>query len=470
MVACCSVVTLRIGSEEHQQKIENHVATTWMAALSNARQRQTDFAVVTTQEREGILDTFARLQAGVACIQRDVMVDFDARVAAINKQFVTELASLEVLVNQAVVGKGDCALLNTWSNQDELADVPRFVQVPLENIQSILEACWSVVTTAELRPSLTREIVNLRKARIVVGNLSKISGIVGDALKVAGDYERNERHGAFRRLGPFGYNFQGKLLETYEDVDFQIFGVAVNNDASLLAASNYSRCTVSVYRLPNMRKLATLGSKGSDRGQFNKPLRLCFTPYETLLVADSDNYRVQEVTMRGDHVRFLQRNDAISSRVMHVTCSAEVIVASYLTGISCFCLFDMQTGNLLRSFAPGQVTQFWDITMTFDGESLLIADGGKKKRLSVFGLDGKFLRTLGDVSSLESPCSIAELPDGRFLVSQIENSQLAIVEDKGTPPTFVVVDAPHPAENIGLVTYANGFVFRWGQNFVQILC
>lgn len=65
-------------------------------------------------------------------------------------------------------------------------------------------------------------------------------------------------------------------------------GICVSLDEQLLAVSNYSANTISVYSLADGCAVRTIG----DAGQFSA-CRICITPNNTILVADGGNKRVQ---------------------------------------------------------------------------------------------------------------------------------------------------------------------------------
>lgn len=443
----------------------------WMVALTNSRQRQAEFDAAIMQEEQCIMEAFRRVQTIVDRIQGRVIAEFNGKVDVIRKTFATELVSIEVLANQAAAGVRTVVheLPNSLT-EDAGTIIPRFAHVPFANVEAILGGCWSIVTKDQLSEQWSVDTVNVKKAQAVVKNVSEIGGIVKTALKTAYANEYERRIACWQRSQTACCPWQGELSGAYE-IDFSIAGLAVNKDASLFAVSDYSGNSVSVFKLPMGETLEKFGEKGSGFGQFDGPLRLCFTLHDTLLVADSNNKRVQEVTFAGNHVRFVQ-SDEITETVLHVTCNADVIVLTQRTIKSWLCVFEMRTGSFLRSFGasgsgPGKLSKFWDTTLTFDGTALLIADS-VVKRISVISLDGTFLRTIGDVSTLELMRGVAELPDGRVVVTEAGNPQLAIVENKDDSLTFVDTKVRSMIGGACLIRFSNGYVFHASGNFVHV--
>jgi hypothetical protein len=77
-------------------------------------------------------------------------------------------------------------------------------------------------------------------------------------------------------------------------------GLAVTDNASLLATSDYEECVLRIFELsPRVKLLNKIGGRGSQPGQLLGPCRLCFTPAGNLLVCELSNNRVQHLTAQG---------------------------------------------------------------------------------------------------------------------------------------------------------------------------
>ena len=129
-------------------------------------------------------------------------------------------------------------------------------------------------------------------------------------------------------------------------------GLAVSLDASHMAVS-HSNHTVSLYSLPGGEHVDTIGSMGEGPLQFNTPAMLCFTAINSILVAECVNQRVQEVTVSGEHVRFIGAG-VIDDRIWSVATNDEVIVVGKCGHTTTDCnrlmLFDAATGAFIRGF------------------------------------------------------------------------------------------------------------------------
>lgn len=81
-------------------------------------------------------------------------------------------------------------------------------------------------------------------------------------------------------------------------------GVAVTRDGRRCIVSNRRSRSLSVYALPSGSHLMSFGESGSGRGQFCAPAGLCVSKSDTVLVAETHNKRVQEVSLTGEHCRY----------------------------------------------------------------------------------------------------------------------------------------------------------------------
>ena len=195
-----------------------------------------------------------------------------------------------------------------------------------------------------------------------------------------------------------------KLITSSDDV----FGLAVSPDGAHMVTSHGDN-TLSVYSLPCGEHLTTFGSIGTNPCQFYYPATLCFTARGTVMVAEACNMRLQEVTLAGEHVRFIGVG-VIDASICGIAANSELIVTgkSDDTTNNRIMMFDAVTGALVRAFgshgyAPGQLMAFCaGIRFTPDGLHIIVAenDGGSaimRSRVSQFSLRGEFVGSLGEL-------------------------------------------------------------------------
>lgn len=138
-------------------------------------------------------------------------------------------------------------------------------------------------------------------------------------------------------------------------------GLAISPDGAWMAVSNYDNGAVGVYALPSGDHVRHIGGPGSDKGKFSGPQKLaflpsgvvthrftvemlhtsrdclllflpetfqaakslfphlknslCIRPAGNLLVVETYTRRLQEVTLTGEHVRFIGAGGHITDSV-----------------------------------------------------------------------------------------------------------------------------------------------------------
>lgn len=464
-------------SFKQQNKIE-HV-TRQFDLLLRAYQRQADFVATAAQHRCEIQDAFVQIKAVVDEIQRDALVDYDGKIEAVCKQLDVNIASAEVYTNQAAVVESAAQQpLGDPSDRTASVSVPHFVHVPLHVLKAVVTACWCYAvsssqswlpeTCAYPQPVLNEYsacIKHVGTLQSQLMQLRKMSETLNDALQHAKEEASAQRDDLVERIS-LVTRWKGKLNKTYK-FGFDISGLAVNKDASLFAVTDCPGNSVTVCQLPSGDTIAKFGDLGSGPGQFNGPYRLCFTPSGTLLIADSQNKRVQELSTTGNHVRSLQSH-AITSQVAHVVCNADV-VQNARSGT--FCVFDMLTGEFLHRFSVPSVIsmgRLHDTALSHDGTRLLLPNA--PFRVYATEVRGQFK---GCSPSLPfEVCSVAELPDGHMVGIDTHQFRLVVLpkleydnsgETRALRPTAATVafvdDTICGASWTLQVRYANGGVF-----------
>ena len=182
-------------------------------------------------------------------------------------------------------------------------------------------------------------------------------------------------------------------------------GIAVSPDCAHIVAS-HSDHTLSVYSLPCGDHIRTFGSEGAGKGQFDWPAMLCFSVAGNILVAEYSNKRVQEITLTGDHVRFIGEG-MIDDPIWGIAANAELIVVGKFACFSTnrIMMFDAVSGAFVRAFGdygdvPGQLMEYCaGARFTPDSRHIIVAESksnGNGGRLSVFTVAGEFVRCIGE--------------------------------------------------------------------------
>ena len=201
------------------------------------------------------------------------------------------------------------------------------------------------------------------------------------------------------------------------------FGLVVSPDSAHMVTS-HSDHTLSVYSLPGGEHTRTFGSDGAGKGQFKCPAKLCFSAAGNILVAEWGNKRVQEVTLTGNHVRFIGVG-VIETQIYGIAANADLILVVKYNGTSNnrIMMFDVVTGACIRAFgdygdAPGQLMRnCFGIRFTPDSRHITLAEsnGRGRGRLSVFTLAGEFVRCIL-VSELKDAGDVEFAANGDIIV------------------------------------------------------
>lgn len=209
-------------------------------------------------------------------------------------------------------------------------------------------------------------------------------------------------------------------------------GLAVFEDSSLLVVTG-READVTFMSLHDGQSHTT-SAPGVRVGQYRFPHKLCMTPAGTVLIADSLNRRVHEITAVGAHVRFLGLG-VLDQPVISVDMHNDLVVAGK-TGSETsdvrsprLVLMSYSTGALVRQFgecgdAPGQLLRVNSVRFTRDGSQLVIAEY-KHARVSLYTVDGAFVRVIGD-ALLRGPRDVVPLDNGTIAVIDMDSNSVFV--------------------------------------------
>lgn len=186
-------------------------------------------------------------------------------------------------------------------------------------------------------------------------------------------------------------------------------GLAITPDGTRMVVSNSGTRQVGVYALPGGESVCMFGGKGKAPGLFEDPHGLCCPSDASILVAESLNCRVQEVTLTGRHVRFIGVGQ-LSDGALRVCCDGECVAVAtrgLTASLGKVVLFDYTSGHVLKAFGTSTIQGSTPVCVAFndDGETLLLGDvrGG---RLSVWSKGGDLIDSLNHATEFACPSSI----------------------------------------------------------------
>ena len=219
-----------------------------------------------------------------------------------------------------------------------------------------------------------------------------------------------DKEGKFlRQFGWYGEN-PGEL-NTPGDVTF------VNEDEILVIDVRNNR--IQQFNVHSGNFINSFGRFGYGFGQFNSPRSVCMDCKGHIIVADY-NHRVQVLTKDG--VPILKFGDRGSEKLhFPVGCAyyKDMFVVAD-SGNGCLKVFD-SSGRFLRKIGEkrnedGQFTNPWRLYVDIHG-NILVGDKNCGY-VQQFTMEGRF--TGRAVTKLNWPSGIAQMPDGRILISDFE--------------------------------------------------
>lgn len=235
------------------------------------------------------------------------------------------------------------------------------------------------------------------------------------------------------------------------DDSIQARGMAISDDGGTAAISR-DNGVVSVYTLPTFEHLRTFSVPVAVANSYCTARKLCFTRADTLLVADYSQSVALEVSLTGDLVRVVGEG-VIDRGICGIDCNQDFIVVSKdnMVDKDHVVLFDFLTGALVRKFGqrgsdPGCIGQNTSaVRLLPDGLHIIVAEwsmasgfslwaqGPENCRLSVFTIDGQFVRCIGeDVAS--TPEDVVFAPNGDVILS--DDKGLAVIAACGGGGSF----------------------------------
>ena len=208
----------------------------------------------------------------------------------------------------------------------------------------------------------------------------------------------------------------------------------MNVDGTLFASVDQTNHSVCIYSLSVAGEhtadavvVGTSGISGSARGQLDNPVFACFVHrngIETLLICDSGNDRVVEVTAAGEFCRAIAVKKGSYAWGIAYCCLTDVIAVS-LNAASAVVLLQYESGavkpevtiGLGRGSGGGQLSQPLGVTFTADGRNILVADFGNHRVSKFSATSGAFIAHVIS-SGICRPRDVLQCEDGSIVVAQ----------------------------------------------------
>lgn len=189
----------------------------------------------------------------------------------------------------------------------------------------------------------------------------------------------------------------------------------------------------------DLEALQSIGTQGTEPGQFQSPRGIAVAPDGTIFVADTGNHRIQHLTPDGD--------------VLQVWGS-----------------YSGSDASLAGTAATGTFNEPWSIAVGPDG-SVYVADTWNS-RVQKFSSQGDYLASWGYFGTAETPLAlwgprgITVDANGRVFVSDTGNKRVVVFDAEGNPLSVIELGFNEP---VGLTIGPDGQLYiadTWNQRVV----
>jgi DNA-binding beta-propeller fold protein YncE len=210
-------------------------------------------------------------------------------------------------------------------------------------------------------------------------------------------------------------------------------GVAVSRDGSTLLLSSFTGSgshAIHEFRVSDGLRLRVIGGAGDGPLQFTHPRQVWVASDGFVFVADFGNDRVQVLTPSLDFHAFV--GVGLLDHPSGVCADDDVIVVS--EDAHRISVFDRGDGALLRrfgSFGSGDGQLMFPVGLCFlPGHRHVAVTDGRNCRVSVFSVDGDFIRHVG-VGELNYPQGVACSAYDELVVADYGHSRVVVFGASG---------------------------------------
>lgn len=361
--------------------------------------------------RVEILDQFEKFKTVVNTAERWALEHFDALVSSSLKQSRAQVEALQIKAQQLVaMCHIDHEHLENPSDPDVHLNVstPAFnfcgIHVISETMRAIRLWCFSLADVP-----VTMGIVSV-DAEVVRQQLTMLKGTkecFERALqkRLQECFLQNVENSAAL---PFEGRFAMEAQLCWNDADElrrNRFDLAVSPDGSLVAITEAKSHSVQLYNVLDGKRIARFGRFGRNPGHFVNPRCVRFTPEGTsVMIVDSGNSRIQEMTVLGKHVRCISGRNVNLPYLLDVNMDVFVVAAGdVMKSVSVFHRF---SGDLMQSFklctnTPSRVLRCHMMNLMPDGNHVAVFDSALGCG-AIYSLNGAIAQMIVTVSQHDS--------------------------------------------------------------------
>jgi hypothetical protein len=235
-------------------------------------------------------------------------------------------------------------------------------------------------------------------------------------------------------------------------------GVAVNADGTRIASVCSNEHCVYIYSAVDPAADALVfgcaGTPGSAYGQLNYPRFACFVHrngVDTLLICDSRNHRVVEVSAMGVFLRVMaMKNGSFPWGIAY--CGVGDVIAVSLHAAHAVVLLHYESGAAKpevtigsRGIGDGQLCDPHGVAFTADGRYILVADCWNHRVSKFSAVSAAFIAQVIS-NGISYPRDVLQCGDGRIAVAQgyrgsASASVVCVGEDGGLVHNSIILSA-----------------------------
>ena len=265
-----------------------------------------------------------------------------------------------------------------------------------------------------------------------------------------------KQHDTEWSLNPISVRWNANHVRSYAVEESNNVGITVSLDGKFFVVAQSIFHRLVVYCVETGLRILRIGRRGCAPLEFCYPNHMCTTLNNTILVSDSHNKRIQEVTWTGKHVGFIGVG-LFDENICGICTHDDIVIVGKYLGVADgrIVLFRYSSGECIFSFGlfgtrPGELSSITGITVSRDGKHIIAADyhrphGSSKAttRLTMFTIEGLFVKTIGDgdfgfqindVKCSGSNIFLADNANDRLCVFSVETN--TVLQTIGTRGTF----------------------------------
>ena len=232
------------------------------------------------------------------------------------------------------------------------------------------------------------------------------------------------RHGTVRKIDSAGNtHLYFSVVQNPNPATEYTKGIAVDKLGHIYIADTYNNRILKHDKEGKL--LQIIGSKGTGQAQFNQPTQLQIDATGNLLIADSNNGRVQVLSSTGNYIKEVGKTENNGAPMYPVDVTVDSNNHIFIADTISYQIREFDTtGKILRTFgAKGPDKgkfQLPNLTVAINSDaSVLVLEGALsfKTRVQKFNTEGNYTATLVDNSNSRNFILMASDPAGNFVAT-----------------------------------------------------